>query len=74
MFWQRGWTYSKNVSFSHITSRKSDVSNDYSCNHKWKVCECSSNLPSGTGVSLVWLKHYTSEYGKLDDTYIKHIW
>ena len=42
----------------------------YDCNdnHEWKVCKCHSALSIRTRILSLWPSHYTSKYGKLDDS------
>ena len=48
---------------------KFGITISWSCDHQWKVCECSSSLSVRAGIPALWPADYKAEHGKLVHTF-----
>lgn len=52
-----------------ITAWKFGITISWSCDHQWKVCECSSSLSVRAGIPALWPADHKAEHGKLVHTF-----
>mgnify|MGYP006975072294 CR=1 FL=1 len=66
---QNRWAHGQSRPSKSITAWKFGITISWSCDHQWKVCECSSSLSVRAGIPALWPADYKAEHGKLVHTF-----